>query len=160
MTDEYRISQDTWVVEEYPDTQDVQNLRQQLGSYNVARGGINQGTTLAIFLRDERRQLLGGVYGWLWGECLELDYLWVHAELRGRGTGKQLVLTMEGAAAARGCRRVVVDTFSFQAPQFYQRLGFRVFGVIEGYGEGHQKFFLEKRIGLGNTQSNAKIGGV
>lgn len=47
---------------------------------------------------------------------------------------------------SRGCHQITLTTFSFQAPEFYQKLGYHVFGVFGGFGNGHQKVYLQKRI--------------
>jgi GNAT superfamily N-acetyltransferase len=136
----------SWSVVENPKAEDVRELRKRLGEYNIKRAQIDGGQTLAVFARSERGELLAGVFGWLWGECMEIDYLWVHDSLRGRGLGRRLMESLEQAAMERGCMRVVLDTFSFQGPGFYEKLGYCVFGVIKGYGVGHHKIFLEKQL--------------
>ena len=136
-----------WAVKESPNEQDVQLLRKQLEAYNIAQAHIDEGVQLAIFLRDTQNNIAAGITGWLWGACLEIDFLWVHEDLRGRGIGERLVRSLEGEAKARGCRQIVLETFSFQAPDFYQRLGYNTFGVIDGYAHGHQKVFMQKQLG-------------
>lgn len=145
MSNDRLLHENPWVVNDRPDEQDLQTLRQHLRDYNMARAHSQDGYGLAIFLRDEQNQMVAGISGWLWGECLEIDRLWVHEDLRGRGMGKRLVRTLEEAAVARGCRQVTLETFDFQAPQFYQKLGYKVFGVIEGFGNHYQKFYMQKR---------------
>jgi len=140
------IDESSWRVEEGPRDEEVRLLREHLGSYNIRHSTIEEGIDLAIFLRDIGGALVGGITGWLWGGCLEIDYLWVHEDLRGRGIGQRLVHTLETVALQRGCRQSTLNTFSFQAPAFYQRLGYEVFGVIDGYGHAHQKLYLRKRL--------------
>ena len=102
---------------------------------------------MAIILKDERDQIRAGIYGQLWGQCLDVDYLWVHADLRGQGYGQKLLLELEIEAARRGCTQVFLDTYSFQAPDFYQKLGYEIWGVKDGYPNQHRKYFLKKRLG-------------
>lgn len=71
----------------------------------------------------------------------------VAEEARGRGIGTQLLTTGEDHAKARGCRHAWLDTFSFQAPDFYAKRGYIVFGELEDYPPGHRRFFLRKAIG-------------
>src|SRR5712691_3125402 len=71
--------------------------------------------------------------------------LWVHAELRGQGIGRELMARAEQRAAALGCHSAFLDTFSFQAPGFYQKLGYTVFGTLD-YPPDHKRFFLQKRL--------------
>ena len=90
--------------------------------------------------------MVAGISSWLWGECLEIDYVWVQETLRGQGRGNRLLITMEEAATERGGRQIILETFSFQAPEFYPKLGYNIFGVIEGFGSRYKKFFMQKRL--------------
>jgi ribosomal protein S18 acetylase RimI-like enzyme len=76
--------------------------------------------------------------GWLF-----VDNLWVHAAFRRRGIGHQLLLAAERRALAAGCHSAGLDTWSFQAPDFYRRLGYEVFGTLD-YPPDHQRLFLKK----------------
>lgn len=146
MVDNPLLPEFTWVVNEHPHEKDIQELRQHLRDYNIAHANSQDGFGVAIFLRDQEHQMVAGISGWLWGECLEIDFLWVHENLRGHGVGKRLVLALEEAAKERGCRQITLDTFSFQAPEFYQSLGYSIFGVIEGFGHRFRKYYMQKRL--------------
>ena len=67
--------------------------------------------------------------------------------LRGRGHGRALLAVAERWALERGCRDAFLDTFSFQAPEFYRKLGWEVFGTLEDHPPGHTHYFLRKRLG-------------
>jgi GNAT superfamily N-acetyltransferase len=88
--------------------------------------------------------LVGGAVGtinWYW---LHISLLWVAESRRHAGLGSQLMAAIEQAGIERGCTRAHLDTFSYQARPFYEQQGYRVFGVLEDYPTGHQRFFLEK----------------
>jgi GNAT superfamily N-acetyltransferase len=131
------FTEHVWLVDRNPSKQDVHVLRSQLVAYNIAQAHIDKGQDLAIFVRDTQDQLVAGIVGRTWGQCLEINYLWVHHDLRGQGYGKRLVQTLEQEAQTQGCCTAAVDTYSFQAPEFYQRLGYKVFGSVDGYPDGH-----------------------
>lgn len=101
---------------------------------------------LAVLLRDETGAVSGGLWGRTLYAWLLIEMLIVPAPLRGRGLGTALVRTAAAAARARGCIGIVVDTFDFQAPGFYQRLGFAAFGVQEEFPPGHRRVFLCQRF--------------
>lgn len=92
----------------------------------------------------------GTVLGGLWGSTnftqLHIDLLYVPDALRGTGIGSAVIGQAETEAVRRGCRGVWLDTYSFQARGFYERLGYRVFGTIEDYLPGHDRFFLSKAL--------------
>jgi GNAT superfamily N-acetyltransferase len=101
---------------------------------------------LAVFLRDSAGHIVAGAYGrtnWNW---LHISSVWVAEGERGKGFGRELILAIEAAAAQRGCRQAHLDTFSYQARPFYERLGYRVFGELEDYPPGHARFFLRKQL--------------
>jgi GNAT superfamily N-acetyltransferase len=136
----------TWEITEHPGDK-TSILRKHLGAFNVERAQIDQSQDLAIFLSDPQGELVAGIVGWIWGECLEIAYLWVHSELRGQGYGSRLMERLEAEARQRGCWISVLDTFSFQAPAFYTKLGYDIFGSVAGYPNGVQKVFLRKHLG-------------
>jgi GNAT superfamily N-acetyltransferase len=129
-----------------PDRHDVQFLDDRLYEYNVSRTGIADGRLLAIILRDRHNDIIAGLYGWTWGRCCEVKTLWVHEQWRGQGLGTRLMTAAEDEARTRGAAQIVLSTHSFQAPDFYRRLGFESVGHIEDYPVGYQNVFLRKRL--------------
>jgi ribosomal protein S18 acetylase RimI-like enzyme len=91
-------------------------------------------------------ELQGGLWGrtaWGW---LYIELLYVADQARGNGWGTRLVRTAETEALRRNCRTAWLDTYSFQARGFYERLGYAVFGTLDDYPAGHQRFFLWRRL--------------
>ena len=97
-------------------------------------------------LRDNDRRIAGGLIGELHWGWLRIEILAVAAELRGVGWGRQLVEEAERLAVVAGCRQAWVDTFSFQSPEFYKRLGYQVFGELPDYPPGQIRYFLVKAV--------------
>lgn len=126
-------------LQDAPQSEDVQFLEEQINAYNIARTGRDDGKELAFFLRDENEQLSGGLYGWTWAGWLEVRFLWLREELRGQGRGRSLLQAAEAEALRRGCSRALLDSYSFQAPDFYKRLGYQEFGVLEGFPGEHSR---------------------
>ena len=140
------MESDDLKIETLPTSQDIQFLDDQINAFNVTQTGIQDGKLLAIFVRNEAREVIAGIYGWTWGGCCEIRYLWVHPDLRGRGYGGRLLMAAEHEALARGCMQVVLDTHSFQAPKFYAKLGYERISILEDYPRGHQKIYLKKSL--------------
>ena len=133
-------------LDENPSDSDVHFLDDRINEYNVERTGITDGKILSYFVRDENRAIAAGLYGWTWGGCCEIRYLWVRDDYRNSGYGKALIRAAEKEAIARGCRQIVLDTHSFQAPHFYERLGFNIVGTHLDYPLGHRKHYLRKLL--------------
>jgi ribosomal protein S18 acetylase RimI-like enzyme len=112
--------------------------------YNVAETGLSDWYPVNFALRGERGDTLGGLLANLWGDWLHVTRLWVSSAVRGAGNGKLLMSEADAYARARGVVGITLETYSFQARPLYERLGFQVCGIIEGYPPGHVKFDLKK----------------
>jgi GNAT superfamily N-acetyltransferase len=134
------------VIEDHPDPRDLDFLEDHINAYNVAVTGIADWYPLAIFVRDRQRQIVAGISGGMWAGYLEIKNLWVREDRRGQGLGRQLLLAAEQEARARGCTQVLLDTHDFQAPEFYKKLGYSVFGVFEGIGGQYNRYYFRKQL--------------
>ena len=114
--------------------------------YNIGVTNLPDYFPVNFVLRGEQGDVLGGALGELWGGWLQITYLWVGKAARGAGHGARLVREAEAYARSRGAVGATVETHSFQARPFYERLGYEVFGTLEGYPPGHAKFFLKKPL--------------
>ncbi len=92
-------------------------------------------------------EIVGGLYGVTAFSYLHVDLLFVPESMRGIGIGRQLMTEAEAEAMRRGCHAASLDTFSFQARRFYERLGYSVFGILDDCPPGHRRFYLTKRLG-------------
>ncbi|WP_329218067.1 GNAT family N-acetyltransferase [Streptomyces sp. NBC_01485] len=93
-------------------------------------------------------ELAGGLVGHTWTTWLHVAHLWVDAPHRGTGLGSRLLARAERVASGeRGCTRVRLETWDFQAPEFYRRQGYEVVCVIEDYPPGITEYTLTKRLG-------------
>jgi ribosomal protein S18 acetylase RimI-like enzyme len=117
-----------------------------LDEHGAERGFVWTVEAFALVLRDDAGRIVGGLIGRLHWGWLRIEILSVSADLRGSGWGRRLVAEAERRALAAGCKHAWVDTFSFQAPGFYQRLGYREFGRLPGYPAGHDRIFLAKEL--------------
>lgn len=117
-----------------------------VGTYNEQQAGDNNFQRLCFVLRTPDQDIVGGVLGETYWDWLYIDLLWVKDELRGRGYGRRLMTAAEDEARQRGAKNAYLDTFSFQAPDFYRHHGYQVFGELQDYPPGHQRYFLRKQL--------------
>ena len=134
------------VVNTEPTPDEVQYLEDRLYEFNSAATGITDGELLAIFVRDDKDRIVGGICGNTWGGCLEIRQLWVDEARRKQGLGTRLFVAAEQEARRRGCRQILLTTFTFQAPAFYAKHGFEVVAAVDNHPRGHQHLLLRKRL--------------
>jgi GNAT superfamily N-acetyltransferase len=128
-----------------PTPDDVQYLEDRIYEFNSGATGIGDGAWLAFFVRAGDR-IVAGICGNTWGGTCELRQFWVEASQRKRGLGTRLFQAAEQEARRRGCTQIVLMTFSFQAPVFYERNGFEVVATIDDHPRGHGNMLMRKRL--------------
>jgi GNAT superfamily N-acetyltransferase len=124
----------------------VHAIDEGLTAYNSSTRPDPSAGPLLLVIRDANGDILGGVrgrvaYGWL-----RIDMLWVRETMRGSGVGTMLLQAAERAALVRGCHSVHLDTFEFQAPEFYRARGYELFGVLDDYPDGEKHYYFKKRL--------------
>jgi len=117
-----------------------------LSDYNATKGTWRQQVPLWLFARDATGKVQGGIRGSTFWSWCSIDVLAVAEPYRGKGLGSRLLRRAEEIARARGCIGIRLDTMSFQAPDFYRRLGYSEFGRIEDYPPGHTRIWFAKRL--------------
>jgi ribosomal protein S18 acetylase RimI-like enzyme len=117
-----------------------------LGSANDRAAPLHEVQPLSCFARLASGQVVGGAIGRTWGPCCELQQLWVQPALRHAGIGARLVKAFEARAQARGCHTFYLETFNFQAPQFYSSLGYEVRYEHAVYPHGIVKYTMVREV--------------
>ena len=117
-----------------------------LDTHNNTAAPLQDVQALACIAQDADGSVRGGAMGRTWGQCCELQQLWVDETLRLQGQGRRLMQAFEQAAMARGCTTFYLDTFSFQAPDFYRALGYQPVLTLSGYTGGVEKYTMLKRL--------------
>lgn len=135
------------VISAEPAPVEVQYLEDRLYEFNSAATGITDGEWLAILVRDDENRIVAGLCGNTWGGCAEIRQFWVEEARRRQGLGTRLLAAAEKEARRRGCRQMLLMTFSFQAPAFYAEHGFEIVAVVDDHPHGHQNLLLRKRLG-------------
>lgn len=119
-------------IDENPKETDVRDIAARLSAFTEMRSGRQlNARKFAVWLNDADGQLVGGVTGATYWDLFHVDTLWIDEGLRGLGWGRRLLATAERVAVQRGCRGVWLDTRSFQAPGFYQHMGYRMFATLD-----------------------------
>jgi ribosomal protein S18 acetylase RimI-like enzyme len=118
-----------------------------LGASNEAAAPLHEVQPLSCFAKSEAGEVVGGAIGRRWGPCCELQQLWVDPAHRRRGVGARLVRMFEERAASRGCRTYFLETFSFQAPAFYESLGYRRATEFRGFPHGIVRYVMVRGPG-------------
>ena len=98
-------------------------------------------------IKGSNGEVLAGInsilYCW---NCLYIDVLWVKEEFRENGYGSALLIEVEKIAKEKGCKLIHLDTFDFQAKDFYLKHGYEVFGVLDDCPSEHKRYYMKKNI--------------
>jgi GNAT superfamily N-acetyltransferase len=137
-----------------PTPQEVQYLEDRLYEHNSGATGIADGQLLAFFSRDESGRIIGGICGNTWGGGCEIRQFWVEQSHRHRGLGTLLFRAAEREARRRGCNQMLLMTFSFQAPEFYERNGFELVATIADHPRGHRNLLMRKWLDAGRASAS------
>ncbi len=121
-------------------------LDQELDAFNDVAVGKLDRTSFSVKAVDADGELIGGLTGWTWGGLCGISMLWVREASRAAGWGAKLLRAAEQEALRRGCNRVVVASFTFQAPGFYLKHGYVETGRMLGIPGGHEDVQLFKRL--------------
>lgn len=126
--------------------QDEEVIFQGLLEYNLARIEDKNPKDLGVYLQDEKGGIIAGLIGNTHGNWLTIKYLWVNENLRGQDIGSQILRKAEETAMERGCKYVFLDTFSFQAPEFYKKYGYKEGFSLEEYPVKGKRYYFTKTL--------------
>lgn len=126
--------------------QDEKIIYQGLLEYNLSRIEDKNPKDLGIYLQDETGEKVGGLIGNTHGNWLFVKYLWVREDQRGQNIGSALLKQAEVTAMERGCGYAFLDTFSFQAPAFYEKHGYKNVFTLEEYPVTGKRYYLTKNL--------------
>ena len=129
-----------------PDRADREIILKRLAAFEAEKAGPLDVQPLAILLKDSEGVTQGGLWGVSLFRWLVIELVFVPPEARGAGLGRDIMVRAEAVARQRGCIGIWLDTYSFQARGFYEKLGFAVFGQVDDHPPGETRFFMQKRI--------------
>ena len=133
-------------IETEPSASDVEFLYARITESNLAATGLPAAEPISAWLRDDSGEIEAGIYGWSWGGTAEVDLLWVTESRRRSGIASALLNAFEAEAVRRACTQIVLSTFDFQAPEFYERRGYTSLGRVDNYPAGGWHTTMRKLI--------------
>lgn len=125
---------------------DVNNVKLKLHAFNQQFVQCDPVDNIAVFAWDDTNHKCGSLIGMTWGYWLQVQLLWVDEEQRGKGIGTQLLSRAEFTARERGCRYALIDTFNFQAKDFYLSRGYHTKMTLDACPVNQQRYYLTKNL--------------
>lgn len=129
-----------------PTAETREAIASPLIAYNASHVGPSDHNPLVIKIEDDDGNIVGGLWGYTRAGWLYTELLASPAGNFHRGFGRQLMEKAEAEARQRGCVGAWVDTHSFQGPEFYEKLGYKVFGELDNFPPGHSRIFFYKYL--------------
>lgn len=117
-----------------------------INTFNEQQAGDDHAQRVCAILYGLDGRVAGGVIAEIYWDWLYINLMWIEEPLRKLGYGARLLAMAEDEARRRGATRAYLDTFSFQAPGFYQKQGYHVFGELPDFPAGHSRFFMTKSL--------------
>lgn len=122
----------------------------QIVEYNLLKVPAKQQESFVWINRvveNESGEVIAGIlskmYCW---NCLYIDVLWVEEVYRKDGLGTKLLMEIEKIAKEKECHLIHLDTFDFQAKDFYIKQGYEIFGVLDECPKDHKRYYMKKSI--------------
>lgn len=116
----------------------IQFNRKTAGPFNYSRS--------VLTVRSQSGKIVGGMILQSWWKETHVELLWLSERVRGKGYGRALIEEAERRARGLGSRLIHLNTYSFQAPGFYEKMGFRRYGAISGSPKGASRYYYVKRL--------------
>jgi GNAT superfamily N-acetyltransferase len=137
----------TIVIPTVPSPEDRAAILAGLVAFNRAEVGAANFQALSIVIRDpEANKTIGGLWGRTAFDWLFVELFFVPEHLRGQGFGSQILRQAESIALQRNCAESWLNTYSFQAPGFYLKQGYEIFGKLDDFPKGSSRFFFRKAL--------------
>ena len=128
------------------ESEKAREIANQIRAYNRSKREEVESEPLNLYLEDEKGNLMAGLVAETFGNWLEIEYLFVKEELRGQGIGSKLLQQAESEAKNRNCRFAFVNTYQFQAPDFYISHGYKEVFTLQDYPYTGQRFYYQKDL--------------
>ena len=124
----------------------IQFLDDKVYEFNAAAINKYDGNLFTRIIRDQNNDIIAGISGWTWAMVSEITLLWVKEEYRRIGLGKMLLKAAEEEIIKNGCTTILLRSYSFQAPLFYEKNGYKTVYILDDFPNGYKHYNLVKRI--------------
>ncbi|MCF1284504.1 GNAT family N-acetyltransferase [Streptococcus sinensis] len=124
-------------------TQELGNL---IRAYNQSKREPSKSEPLNIYVEDEQGNLIAGMVAETFGNWLEIEYLYVQEDFRGQGIGSNILNRAEKEARERKCKYSFVNTYQFQAPDFYKKHGYEEVFALKEYPYTGERYYYTKAL--------------
>lgn len=134
-----------------PTEKDAQLLSKGIDDFNHAvipnLESIQEEVKFFVFVRDEKQKIVGGIRAICFWNTLHIELFWLSEACRGKGAGRDLITKAEQFAVENGCDKAFVETTSWQAKPFYEKMGYQLMATLQGRPKGYASHYLTKEIG-------------
>jgi GNAT superfamily N-acetyltransferase len=124
----------------------IQFLEDKIYEFNSSTINKYEGTLFTKIIRDRNSNIIAGISGWTWAMVSEITLLWVEEEYRKNGIGKALLKAAEDEIIKKACTTILLRSYSFQAPSFYEKNGYKTVYILDDFPGGYKHYNLVKRI--------------
>ncbi|MCM3782760.1 GNAT family N-acetyltransferase [Neobacillus mesonae] len=128
---------------------DYEDICRKLHGYNMraTRGMLKEpGESIHLYLKNSESEVVGGIFCETWLHGLYIDVFWISERYRGQGFGNKMIREAERKGKEAGCVFAHTSTFSYQAPTFYEKNGYEIFGVNDLFPGEVKQYFLRKKF--------------
>lgn len=124
----------------------IQFLDDKVYEYNSSTINKYEAALFTKIIRDQNSNIIAGISGWTWALVSEITLLWVKEEYRKNGLGKMLLKAAEDEIIKKGCTTILLRSYNFQAPLFYEKNGYETVYILDDFPNGYKHYNLVKRI--------------
>ena len=130
---------------------DFETVRQNLILFNENKVGQENYEQIFLTAKTAHNNLVGGLIASIFWDTLHIEIIWTDNNYRNKGIASRLLTEVEKISFSKGCYLALLDTFDFQAPDFYLKRGYLQVGQIDDYPKGHTKYYYSKKLVLNKT---------
>jgi GNAT superfamily N-acetyltransferase len=144
--DEYMKYAKPGIISKVPTHQEIQFLEDRVYEHNATETNRDDGKLFSKLICDGEDGIIAGITGWTWAAACEITLFWVNERYRKKGYGKMLLDEAEAEAIREKCKVILLRSYSFQAPRFYLKHGYKLEHETRDFPPGHNYFCLVKRL--------------